>query len=242
LYCVIILVMAPNSKALDLAYANFMKNHPFGTALYTPQPYGLFHPGSVGYFDSNGSWNPIVDLSSPEDLAELGYTPVAERLKRAPSEKSIQWGPKISSKTKAQKLGLKAAVSAAVATAIPADIGAWYRFTAQEGGGAVLLTKAPLRHEKYYYESPFKGWLRDNATLLLEKRKEILEYGLWIVTSTWSTEECAINVWSEAEHGVGVGFKSSAVGFGEVAPSGDWYEDGQDGGWLKVKAEKVKVL
>jgi hypothetical protein len=234
--------MAPNSKALDLAYANFMKNHPFGTALYTPQPYRLFHPGSVGYFDSNGSWNPIADLSSPEDLAETGYKPVAERLERAPPEKSIQWGPKISSKTKAKKLGLKAAVSAAVATAIPIGIGTWYRFTSQEEGGAVLLTKTPLRHEKYYYESPFKGWIRDNATLLVEKRKEILEYGLWIVTSTWSTEECAINVWSEAEHGVGVGFKSSAVGFGEVAPSGDYYEDDQDGSWLKIKAEKVRVL
>lgn len=78
--------------------------------------------------------------------------------------------------------------------------------------------------------------------MLIEKRNEVIEYGLWIVTSTWSAEECAINVWNEAGKGVGVGFKSSAVGFGELAPSGDWYVDGQDGGWLKVKAEEVSLV
>jgi hypothetical protein len=232
--------MAPNSKHLNLVYANYMKNHPFGTALYTPQPYSLFHPGSVGYFDSNGSWNPIVDLSSPSDPA-ASYTPVAERLERAPSETSIQWGPKISAKTKAHKVGLKAGVSTAVSAVMPFDIGAWYRFSSEGEGGAILLTKSPVRHEKYYYESPFKVWIRDNATLLLKKRTEIVDYGLWIVTSTWSVEECAINVWSETGHGVSVGFKTSAVGLGELAPSGEWHEDGRDGGWLKVKAEEVSL-
>ncbi|TAQ87224.1 hypothetical protein B7494_g4456 [Chlorociboria aeruginascens] len=233
-----LLGMAPNSKLLDIAYAEHMKNHPFGTALYTPQAYRLFHPGCVGYFDSNGSWNPIADLSSSDTMATTEYTPVVEQLERAPPETSIHWGPKISSKTKAQKVSLKVGLSAAVASAIPLDIGARYHFSSEDEGGAILLTKSPVRHEKYYYESPFKDWVRDNATLLITKRREILEHGLWIVTSTWSSEECAINVWNDAGHGVGVAFKSSAVGFGELAPSGDWFEDAQDEGWLKVKAEK----
>ena len=84
--------------------------------------------------------------------------------------------------------------------------------------------------------------MRENARALIEKRKEVLEHGLWIVTSTSSTDECAIGMTLQAGRSVDVGFKASAVGFGELAPSGDWYHAGQDSDWVQVKAKKVSVV
>lgn len=103
----------------------------------------------------------------------------------------------------------------------------------------MLLTKALVKHEMSYYESPLKAWIRENAAVLIAKRNEILEFGLWIVTSTWTTEECAINVWNWVGKEVNVGFKTCVVEIGELAPSGEWWLDGQDGGWIKAKALDV---
>lgn len=234
--------MSINTQPLDLAYAKYMKNHPYGTALYTPLPFRNFHPGSCGYFDVHGSWNPIADLSDPSTLSSQGYSPVPEELHRASPETALQWGPKISETTKAHRLSAEAGISAGLAAALPVDLGAWYNFSSVREGGAVLLTKAPVRHERFYYESPFKAWVRQNAVNVVTKRKEVLESGLWIVTSTWTTDECAINVWNGVGKGVNVGFKTGVVEIGELAPSGEWWENGSDGGWIRAKALEVSSI
>lgn len=143
-------------------------------------------------------------------------------------------------------MGAQAGISGLAATAaatvpLPVEVGAWYQFESVREGGAVLLTKGQVRHERYYYEEPFKKWVRDNAVGLVTRRKEVLEYGLWVVTSTWAAEECAINVWSGVGRGVGVGFRSGVVEIGELAPSGEWWEDGRDGGWVRAKALEVSA-
>lgn len=235
------LAMTSNKQSLDSAYASYMRNHPFGTALYSPLPARLFHPGSCGYFDSVGAWNPITDLSSPSHLSTQGFTPVSEELQAAPVDATARWGPKISESAKARKVALSAGISAAVAAAIPADLSAFYAFESSNAGGAVLLTAPPITHRKFYYESPFKGWVRDNAVKLVEKRKEVLRYGLWIVTSTWATENCAINMWTDAGKGVEVGFQTSVIELGELGPSGGWWADGRQGGWVKIKAAEVSA-
>lgn len=165
-----------------------------------------------------------------------------EELHRAAPETAWQWGPKLSATTQARRLGAEAGISAGLAAVLPVDLGAWYNFTAIKEGGAVLLTKAPVRHERFYYESPFKAWVRDNAAGLVAKREEVLEFGLWIVTSTWTTDECAINVWNGVGKGVNVGFKTGVVEIGELAPAGEWWEDGSDAGWIRAKAFDVRCF
>lgn len=233
--------MSSSKQSLDGAYASYMRNHPFGTALYSPLPARLFHPGSCGYFDSVGAWNPITDLSSPSHLSTQGFTPTPEELQAAPVDATARWGPKISESAEARKVALSAGISAAVAAAIPADLSAFYAFESSNAGGAVLLTAPPITHRKFYYESPFKGWVRDNAARVVEKRKEVLRYGLWVVTSTWATDECAINMWTDAGKGVEVGFRTSMIEIGELGPSGGWWADGRQGGWVKIKAAEVSA-
>jgi hypothetical protein len=50
-------------------YEEQMKeNHPYGMALYKPQSTKVLRPGSVGYWNQLGDWNPIVQLDDPASL------------------------------------------------------------------------------------------------------------------------------------------------------------------------------
>lgn len=89
---------------LDVLYADLMSNHPFGIALYRPQPRSLFNPGSVGYFDKFGAWNPIAHLEDGEALAAKGLSQVKDKLEKAPVDNGIKWGPKTSSGVRERKI------------------------------------------------------------------------------------------------------------------------------------------
>ena len=95
---------------LDQVYADLMKAHPFGIAMYRPLPSSVFSPGSCGYFDNNGSWNLIAHLDNTESLLRKGLEPPAEDLEKAPVDNGITWGPMISSNVKSTKIDLSGGV------------------------------------------------------------------------------------------------------------------------------------
>ncbi|TFK44651.1 hypothetical protein BDQ12DRAFT_673333 [Crucibulum laeve] len=216
---------------LDQEYADMMKNHPFGIALYQPLPQQLFHPGCCGYFDSFGQWNPIVELDDTESLKKLGLAPVDDELQKAPAETDIRWGPKISQRARAVKVGMSVEVDPMLATALPVSASAVYSFSTDTDSGAILLTIPPVVHDRYYYESPFKNWVKHNAVTLLKRRPEIKDYGLWIITSTYTTKKCAINLWKKSGKALKVAFSAKVVGIGECGPSGEWSKDQNEQGW-----------
>jgi hypothetical protein len=92
---------------LDQQYANLMKNHPFGIALYRPPPQSAFKPGVCGYFDGFGEWNSIAQLDDPDSLNSMGLSPVREELQKAPRE-NIKWGPKTAEFVRVKKISLSA--------------------------------------------------------------------------------------------------------------------------------------
>lgn len=128
-----------------------------------------------------------------------------------------------------------------MATIIPISASAVYSFSTDDTAGAVLLTAPPVVHERYYYESPFKDWVKANAVEILRLRPEVKEYGLWIVTSTYGTKMAAINMWKQAGQSVKVGFSAKAVGVGECGPSGEWYKDDRQEGWNEFGSPEVCV-
>lgn len=44
---------------LHQMYAETLRHHSFGYALYHPCPSTVLTPGSIGYFDNVGEWNPM---------------------------------------------------------------------------------------------------------------------------------------------------------------------------------------
>lgn len=224
---------------LNQVYATYMRNHPYGTAVYRPIPFRDFHPGSVGYFDANGEWNIITDLSNATTLQSSNLSPVPEPLQRAPTDSHIEWGPKASRNINSRKAEFSAGVSPALATVLPANASAHLTFYNSTTGGALLLTTPPITHERLYHETPFKRWVHNNAVELVRQREELLEYGLWIVLSTHTTSDCAIHVWDDAQKTVDVGFDVSVDAVGELGPAGGWTIGRGDGGWERYTATGV---
>lgn len=222
--------MSSSRWQLDQQYADLMKNHPFGIALYRPPPQSAFKPGVCGYFDGFGEWNSIAQLDDPDSLNSMGLSPVREELQKAPRE-NIKWGPKTAEFVKVKKISLSAGIDSALATALPVNLSAAYAYSTETANGAVLLTAPPVVHERYYFESHFKKWVKENAKILMQKRPEVKDYGFWIVTSTFATKLCEINMWKTGGKGVKVGFAAKAVGIGEAGPSGEWKHNGKEDGW-----------
>lgn len=129
-----------------------------------------------------------------------------------------------------------------MAAALPVAASGTYSFSANKAEGAVLLTVPPVVHERYYFESPFKNWVKKNAAAILKRRPEVKEYGLWIVTSTYATKACAINMWKEGGYRVEIGFLARAVGIGELGPSGKWMKDQRLEGWNEYEFLKVRRI
>ncbi|KAJ6082737.1 hypothetical protein N7499_007611 [Penicillium canescens] len=236
------MLLPSEGKPLDIEYADQMRSHPYGTALYNPQPHNIFHPGMVGYFDRDGNWNPIIDLSkqpdptSPTSTTTLKPPPTLPPL-ATPEHQT--WGPKLGLKTHSHQINLQAGLSQtllAIAGA-PISLSSHFRFESEESSGAVLVTSAPIVHERFYHETPFKAWVVANAGRLLAERGELRECALWVVTSTWAAEEVAVNCWRNCRKAVDVGFQVGVVEVGEVAPTGNWVDCGAAAGWLRARGD-----
>ncbi|CVL06804.1 uncharacterized protein FMAN_11900 [Fusarium mangiferae] len=226
-------------KALDLKYAELMRAHPFGTALYLPIPSSQFEPGFIGYFDSTGAWNPIGNITSspslPSGLSSIDGT----TLKRAPSQKQT-WGPKLGNETRGRAIDLSVGLGAIpmlAAAALPFDVSACFRFQADRNQGAVLLTSGPVVHERYYHKEPLLQWMKQNAKSIVKSYPEVRDNGLWIITSTWTAENASVNCWNSKDKSVDVGFSTTALEFGEVAPKGSYLHGGSAEGWISTQSD-----
>ncbi|KAK5798345.1 hypothetical protein VI817_004635 [Penicillium citrinum] len=238
--------MGPSKRPLDLEYAEQMQYHPYGTALYRPQPRDIFHPGMVGYFNEDGDWNPIIDLSQKsqpsftEPALAASLTPPDDLPAMARPEEHT-WGPKLGDTTRVRQIDLSAGIgewSMLAAAGAPISLESCYRFENMESTGAVLITGAPILHERFYHATPFKRWVVSNATRLLAERTELKKNALWVITSIWSAEEAAVNCWREHHRAVDVGFKVGFVEIGELAPKGKWVDGGSSEGWIRVKGDE----
>lgn len=67
--------------------------------------------------------------------------------------------------------------------------------------------------------------MKENARTILEKYH--------IVTTTYSSKETFINVWTEKENKAAVGFKAGVTGVGEIGPSTEFYLADAASSWNK---------
>jgi hypothetical protein len=243
-------MVSSSKKPLDIEYAEQMQSHPYGTALYRPQPRDVFHPGMAGYFNDDGDWNPIVDLSqrSQPKFTQSAFTAslaLPDDLPAMAAPEDHTWGPKLGTTTSVRQIDLTAGISQNVllaAAGVPLSLGSCYQFENKESTGAVLITGSPIRHERFYHETPFKKWVASNAKRLLTERAELKDHALWVITSIWTAEEAAVNCWRERHRAVNVGFNVGFVEIGELAPKGGWVDSGSAEGWIRVKGDEVCFL
>jgi len=83
-------------KDLRVSYAKNMEFHGIGSALFQPISAIDMTPPCCGYFDRNGDWNHITNLTTERAIAEReGYLPLAQAPIKV-TDIGIEWQPKTS--------------------------------------------------------------------------------------------------------------------------------------------------
>ncbi|KAL6229366.1 hypothetical protein BDW75DRAFT_245798 [Aspergillus navahoensis] len=195
-------------------YAELMNHNPEGRFLYIPQRYSDFHPGSVGYFDRNGGWNEITDLSKPELVEKAGFTKLDRTLTRLEPMEAM-WKTRSSESEKERNIHGTSGLSGAMAAA-PVDISGEGKYKTSSTAKAALITGSVVKHEKFKspFGPPIQAWVKDNGNRLVKGDfgEDIGKYGLWAIQATWITQECAITMTSGRSHDINLGLALERLG------------------------------
>ncbi|KAL9100562.1 MAG: hypothetical protein Q9163_004074 [Psora crenata] len=220
----------PEKSSLAKAYTKGMAWHDCGRPLFHPVPIEAMRAPCVGYFDHHGKWHLITNLTGqPEDpkWKRSEYTYLKEKPNRQPVA-THRWGPKRSSNVYAAALGFSAATPDLSAVGIPAQFAIGTQWRTESNLGAFLVTAPPVVHENFEdgYNRPYKMWIKENfETLHYNGKEELQEFGLSVITETYSTAACLIQTWTGRSREVLLDIKAEAMMAGELGPSFQWSKD-----------------
>ena len=79
---------------LDIVYSKLLLNHPEGWALYKKTSAAEIKPGSCGYFDDDGDWQGIVQLTDKAALSSSGWNLLEQDVQVSIDTGTVRWGPK----------------------------------------------------------------------------------------------------------------------------------------------------
>ncbi|KAF1831602.1 hypothetical protein BDW02DRAFT_44472 [Decorospora gaudefroyi] len=233
-------------KLHDL-YADLMKVYPFGLGLYKPPSTLALRPGSVGYFNELGVWQPIVQLENAEDVKGKGLKIPEEELAKHEFDPETDWAPMYSTEVIEADIASKIKAGASTGT-VSLEGKLFLEFHSSSNSGAVMMTAKPVSHRAYYYESPFSRWVADNLDALTTgpRREEIKKYGLSIITDTYSSKKCILNAWQGQKKTVSIGLSVNPKGVIDMGLEGGWHIETAAGGWKeytgKTPEEEVVVF
>lgn len=109
-----------------------------------------------------------------------------------------------------------------------------YRRRQDSALGAVLSADAPTVHSSITDGKYLETWVRENEKVFPTIRPDVIEQGVWIVTSTYSTKKVSLQVWEDRESVVKSGF---SAGEEDVAPTAERGELGHSDDALTYEAK-----
>ena len=116
-------------------------------------------------------------------------------------------------------------------------------YQTRDNYGAVLISSSPVVREAFYYRSPFKRWVQENASVLLHGHlaEDIKKHGLFVATQTFATKKCAITAWKNPETKATFGFGTDIAGLAELSPEVEWYSGSSESGWNIHQADEPEM-
>ncbi|KAL7924175.1 hypothetical protein ACQKWADRAFT_325363 [Trichoderma austrokoningii] len=209
----------PAKSRLDRVYAQLMSDHPYGWGLYKKVTTRDMHPGSCGYFDSEGDWKFIIDLSSEHDLISQGWKIPDDGIYDTNGPGSATWGPKVSNSVQKSSIG---GTARANNTPSSFNTSVTVSYHSNSDQGAVLLTESPILRHQVGDESSAMQWMADNITEMIRRHKDIIrKHGVWIVTKIYSTRRCAIAIMTSESSSVEINLDNTQ-GLLTLAPNSTW--------------------
>ncbi|KAK5997434.1 hypothetical protein PT974_02790 [Cladobotryum mycophilum] len=212
--------MTTDKSRLDRVYAELLQHHPYGWALYKKVTRREIFPGSCGYFDPDGDWHMLLDLTDPDNLDDHGWTIPGDGIHVTESPESMTWGPKTS--LSVQSHGAGGAAGATVA-AVPIKASVRMSFESKNDVGAVLTTESPVWKHQMGHESSAVQWMANNTPEVIRRYRSIIKrHGIWIVTKTYSTRRCGIAIMTGKSSTVEIGLEAGVQGVSTLAPKSSW--------------------
>ena len=205
-----------------------------GYGLLQPVASADLTPPCAGYFDRNGDWTLIANLSSSPAATHPDYSPLAYAPRKT-TELEIEWQPKTSLGVTAVSLD----TSVETPNNVPGGADAHVKYASRSNFGAVLMTLRPVALHAYNDERLFLAWLAANrAALYAHHGPELKKYGLWVVTRTHRAPGCSINAWMKASQSTLVSLKAKAAMMGELGQGLGLQDQVFDKDWCHYRARK----
>ncbi|KAK5696326.1 hypothetical protein LTR17_024298 [Elasticomyces elasticus] len=228
----------PN-EALSSVYADQLRNHPEGHAVYFNVPGSQMKPGACGYFNQNGQWRTIVQTAEAEPslLVAQGWQ-APDKVLNVERRGGIEWPIKLSKSV--NEIKVTAAVTANIPGA-PVSGGFNMSFGTKRGAGAILITGGEVKSHQLVRDILALQWVMDshNMQKILAEWPEISKEKrtLWMVTSTYVVQNCALSVLNSPESSVTIGMDVNVVNIAQASPSVQWWKQSTDRTWNKYTAD-----
>ncbi|KAL7953690.1 hypothetical protein V8C34DRAFT_296338 [Trichoderma compactum] len=208
------------SSRLDRVYAQLLRDHPYGWALYKKVTTQKLHPGSCGYFDSDGDWQTLIDLTNLHNVADRGWTIPSDEIQGSGDPESMIWGPKNSDSVRSCHVGGKVGTTV-VGAPVAASVAMSFESTSDKG--AVLATESPVLRHQIGDETSALQWMAENTAEMLRRHGSVVKkHGIWVVTKTYSTRRSAVAVMTQRSSKVEIGLGADVQGLLTLSPESSW--------------------
>jgi hypothetical protein len=225
-----------NSNVNQYAYA--LSKLGLGTFLYQPAASEAFHPGSVGYFDGQGKWNEIADVSKPEQHEP--FQPFTSKLELKATE-TQQWKETSGDTSSGNSINGSLGVAEPFTTLGQAEIHAGYSKSSSQT--AVLITSNEVKISRYHsmFRPRVSKWVKENAKALMvsEYASTIKDYGLWAIQETSVTDNYAIKMSQKNDLSLKAGMELAANGIGKIGAGGETFKKLSNEGWRTAETTTV---
>jgi hypothetical protein len=225
-----------NSNVNQYAYA--LSKLGLGTFLYHPAASEAFHPGSVGYFDGQGKWNEIADVSKPEQ--HKPFQPFTRTLELKATE-TQQWKETSGDTSSGNSINGSLGVAEPFTTLGQAEVHADYSKSSSQT--AALITSNEVRISRYHsmFRPRVSKWVKENAKALMasEYASTIKDYGLWAIQETSATDNYAIKMSQKNDMSLKAGIELAANGIGKVGAGGETLKKLSNEGWRTAETLPV---
>lgn len=229
---------AKDHKSNINQYAYALASQGCGTFLYHPAPSETCHPGSVGYFDGQGKWNQIADVSKQEQ--EEPFQSFNGKLKLKPTE-TQSWKTMSGDTSSGSSIHGGAGVSDLVTTLGEAEAHAGYSKSSSQTAALITLNKVKLNSYHSMFKPNVSVWVKDNAKQLMTSMyaSEIKEYGLWAIRETYVADDYVIKMSSSDDSSIKGGLDLAAKGVGKIDAGAETFKKLSNEGWRTAKADSV---
>ncbi|KAK5208647.1 hypothetical protein LTR47_004175 [Exophiala xenobiotica] len=210
----------------DIIFADCFKYQPEGWAFWKKVAKTRLRPGMCGYFDEQGDWQPIVDITDKKAVKDAGYTYI-QGISVAPDPGEERWPLRKSENMKR----MENVVGANMQTpALPAGGGATIGFRREGQHGAIMVTKGNVVHHQATPAHLLYKWLVKNGRAVLNNTPN-LKRGIWLVTKTYTADSRAVALLTGDERTVTLNVNAQALGQGDIQATTEWWSSEKSEAW-----------